>query len=492
MSDARRRPGFARRQFGDFQTPAGLADGVCSFLANRGVAPSTVVEPTCGLGRFVLAALDMFPAADALGYEINPDYVESLRGALSARADGKGRVIQSSFFEVDCVAALRELPEPILILGNPPWVTNAELGTLGSTNLPPKANREGLAGLDALTGKSNFDISEWMLTRLMEAMAGRRGWLAMLCKTAVARKVLRRAWTDGITLEWAELREIDAGAWFGAAVDACLLVCGFSTVGTNRSCGVFTDFESVPPQRTFGFRDGHIIADLDLYNRWKHLTGESAHRWRSGVKHDAAKVMELNRDGTGYRNGFGERVELEDDFMFPMLKSSDIAKDRVETPTRWMLVPQRAVTDDPQAIRSVSPGTWRYLWNHREALDNRRSSIYRNRPRFSVFGVGPYTFEPWKVAISGFYKRLGFVAVGPFEAKPVVFDDTVCFTACRTESEARLIASLLNSEAAREFFSAFIFWDAKRPITIELLHRLDLRALARELGLASDFDAIGR
>jgi len=29
---------------------------------------------------------------------------------------------------------------------------------------------------------------------------------------------------------------------------------------------------------------------------------------------------------------------------------------------------------------------------------------------------------------------------------------------------------------------AFIFWDAKRPITIDILKRLDLVALARELG----------
>jgi hypothetical protein len=450
------------------------------------VTPSSVVEPTCGLGRFVLAALDQFPAADALGFEINPDHVEALRMALAARPDGRGRVIRFSFFDVDWASTLRELPEPILLLGNPPWVTNAELGTLGSANLPPKSNREGLVGLDALTGKSNFDISEWMLVRLLEAMAGRRGWLAMLCKTTVARKILRHAWKDGVALEWAELREIDARAWFGAAVDACLLVCGVSTAGANRSCGVFPSFEAERPQRVFGFRDGRVVADIETYTRWKHLAGESPQRWRSGVKHDASKVMELRRDGARYRNGFGERVELEDDFLFPMLKSSEVAKECVEPPTRWMLVPQRTVGDDPESTRSAAPRTWQYLWDHREVLDRRGSSIYRNRPRFSVFGVGPYTFEPWKVAISGFYKRLGFVAVGPFETRPVVFDDTVYFTACRTEAEARLVASLLNSEVAREFFGAFIFWDAKRPITTELLHRLDLDALTKELGLELD------
>jgi hypothetical protein len=40
----------------------------------------------------------------------------------------------------------------------------------------------------------------------------------------------------------------------------------------------------------------------------------------------------------------------------------------------------------------------------------------------------------------------------------------------------------LNSEPARGFFSALVFWDAKRPITIDVLRRLDLRALACELG----------
>jgi len=41
---------------------------------------------------------------------------------------------------------------------------------------------------------------------------------------------------------------------------------------------------------------------------------------------------------------------------------------------------------------------------------------------------------------------------------------------------------LLNSAVAEEFFKSFIFWDAKRPITAGILKRLNLAALARELG----------
>jgi hypothetical protein len=42
---------------------------------------------------------------------------------------------------------------------------------------------------------------------------------------------------------------------------------------------------------------------------------------------------------------------------------------------------------------------------------------------------------------------------------------------------------MLNSAPASEFFSAFVFWDAKRPITVDLLRKLSLTALARELGV---------
>jgi hypothetical protein len=114
--------------------------------------------------------------------------------------------------------------------------------------------------------------------------------------------------------------------------------------------------------------------------------------------------------------------------------------------------------------------------------------VYRNRPRFSIFGVGDYTFSPHKVAIAGFYKRLSFRRLGSFQGKPTVLEDTAYFLPCRTKKEAAYLCSLLDSEPAQEFYSAFIFWDAKRPITAEVLRRLDLRRLAAQLGSQSEFD----
>jgi len=41
--------------------------------------------------------------------------------------------------------------------------------------------------------------------------------------------------------------------------------------------------------------------------------------------------------------------------------------------------------------------------------------IYCGKPRFFIFGVGDYTFTPWKVAVSSFYKIPHFIKVGPMD-----------------------------------------------------------------------------
>jgi len=467
-------------EFGDFQTPAELAREVCTLLTLIGVRPAAILEPTCGLGSFLFAGLDRFQGVKkALGADINAEYVKRAKAMLRQRTDAKkARVVEANFFATDWTHVIADLPEPVLVIGNLPWVTNAHLGTLGSQNLPVKSNFQNRNGFDAITGKANFDISEWMLIRLLETMNGRRGTLAMLCKASVARKALVHGWKNGIALERSAIYRIDADLHFAAAVDAALLVTHFAPGASDLTAKVYPHLRSEDTPTVIGYEDDTLLADIAAYHQWKHLRGEERLKWRSGIKHDCSKVMELRREGNRYRNGLGELVELEDAYLYPMLKSSDIAAGRTECPANWMLVTQSAVNSATETIRELAPKTWAYLMEHAELLDGRRSSIYRKRPRFSVFGVGDYTFAPFKVAVSGLYKKLQFQVVGGYQGKPVVFDDTIYFLACQSRQEAELLASLLNSAPAREFYSAFIFWDSKRPITVDVLRRLDLRKLA--------------
>jgi hypothetical protein len=483
----RRRNARTKIELGDFQTPPGLAAAVCQVLRARGLTPQAIVEPTCGTGSLLLAALDAFPGASrALGADINEAHVAAARAQLCGRATAQRVDVEPlNFFTADWAARIAGLPSPVLCIGNPPWVTSADLGCLGSSNLPEKTNFHGRSGLDALTGKSNFDISEWMLIQLLSWLDGRDAALAMLCKTSVARKVLGFGWRSGWRIASAAIYRIDSARQFGAAVDACLLVCELGAAGAMR-CAVFDRLDAAQPTGELGCVDGRLVADLARHRRWQHLIGESPYPWRSGIKHDCAAVMELRRVGDQLRNGLGEAVEIEDRLLYPMRKSSELARDRDAPPDRIMIVPQRTIGEDTSRLAEAAPRTWRYLARHRAALDRRGSAIYRGRPPFAIFGVGDYTFAPWKVAISGLYKTLRFRVVGPEAGKPVVFDDTCYFVACGSRAEAELVAALLSSDIAREFFTAFVFWDAKRPITVDLLRRLDLRRLADELGRSAE------
>jgi hypothetical protein len=479
----------SRIERGDWQTPRALADAVLDrVVASAGRAPRTVVEPTCGEGTFLVAAARRFPRAALVGYEINASYTRSARSALAALG-GRGRIETRDFFDVAWERELAGLDGPLLVLGNPPWVTTAQLGVLGSGNAPERTNARGLRGLDALTGKSNFDVSEWMMVRLLEALAGRDATIALLCKSAVARRVVETIAARDLAVVPVGLWRVDAARHFDASVSAVLFLAQTSRAKQSAKQGragaiwpVHADLVApdARAESALAVIDGVLVADAERFARTRHLAGACAPEWRSGVKHDCARIMELDRPTTSspWRNGVGEVVDIEVEVVHPLLKSSDVANERAE-PTRAMIVTQRALGEDTTALRHRAPRAWRYLSRHRALLDARKSSIYEKQPPFAIFGVGNYSFAPWKVAISGLYKRSTFTVVGPHEGRPVMLDDTCYFLAFEDEAQARRAATALRSTPASDFLGARIFWDAKRPITKGILQTLDLQALLR-------------
>jgi hypothetical protein len=68
------------------------------------------------------------------------------------------------------------------------------------------------------------------------------------------------------------------------------------------------------------------------------------------------------------------------------------------------------------------------------------------------------------------------------EDKPIVVDDTCYFIPCESKAEATFFSDLLNSDTAQRFISSLVFSDAKRPITIDVLKRVDLKKLSERVG----------
>jgi hypothetical protein len=314
-----------------------------------------------------------------------------------------------------------------------------------------------------------------MLLEVLNWFRHRPGDVAMLVKTAVARKVLAHAERRFTAVKDAFMIQIDAKKEFGASVDACLLVLRLSGHVRNQELNHdYTVYKSL--HNMHGTRVGHrmslTVCDLDTFEKYAFLVGESPKAWRSGIKHDASAVMEFKHIGQCFVNGLGESVELEFEYLFPLLKGSDVGSGR-PWHGRYVLVPQSAVGQHTYRIRERAPKTWAYFEKHSAVLDGRRSIIYKKSPRFSIFGVGDYAFRPWRIAICGMYKCIRFRLVGPVEGRPVMFDDTVYYVSFDTEAEAIEVMSKLNSKPVLSLLSSLIFWDEKRPIKTGILNVVD-------------------
>ncbi len=480
-------------EFGDFQTPSVLAYDAIDYLkrAYPDFNPQTIIEPTCGLGAFLIASADTFIDASAvIGVEIEEDYILALNKKIVLRRDVKRFDIKhQDLFTTDWADYISQKNHPILIVGNPPWVTSSDIGRLKGSNLPEKSNFHKYSGYEAITGKSNFDISEWMLLKQLEWLPNTGDMIAMLCKTSVARKILQSVWKEEKFNIESRIIKINALKHFGAAVDACFLIVRKTNNSITKNCLIFSDFKDKEPNSSLGFHQGIMVSNAPSFNCQKNLLGRDPNYvWRSGIKHDCSKIMELKKNGGVLNNGLGESIEIEDDYLYPLLKSSDIGNARLLKTRYFALVTQRIIGQPTEAISKRAPRTWSYLKRHGKRLDNRKSIVYRDKPRFSIFGVGNYTFTPWKIAISGFYKTLKFQIISPIENNPVVFDDTVYFLNTYSEAETEFLSNILNSEPAQEFLESMVFWDDKRPITIELLKRLHLGNLATLLKRETEYE----
>ena len=88
--------------------------------------------------------------------------------------------------------------------------------------MPTKTNFKGLKGLDAMTGESNFDIAECILLKLIHELVSEQPTIAFLCKTLVARNIIKFAFDTSLSISRISIRKFNSQEYFGAAVDACL------------------------------------------------------------------------------------------------------------------------------------------------------------------------------------------------------------------------------------------------------------------------------
>ncbi len=477
-----------RAEYGDFQTNSDLAKSVTQLLKSQKKAnPKVIIEPTCGKGNFIIAALSTFDSLEKIiGIEIYKPYTWETKFNIidfytTNPTESKPEIEINHFnvFDFDFKSLLNKSEDEILILGNPPWVTNSKLSSLESSNLPQKSNFKKHNGFDAITGKGNFDIGEYITLMMLDAFHTSRGNLAFLVKNSVIKNILFDQNLKKYRIAEIDKYNIDSKKEFGVSVDAALLFCNFNAQ-PEFSCKEFDFYQPTTAAKEFGWVVDKFVSNVDLYRLNHNADGVCQFEWRQGIKHDLSSIMELERNHNQFVNGKGEEIEIEEDLVFGLLKSSDLKKIVLNQPRKFTIITQKKIGQDTSFIKHSLPKTYDYLHKNKQYFDQRKSSIYNNKPDFSIFGIGDYSFLPFKVAISGLYKTYHFSLILPLEEKPIMLDDTCYFLSFNSLDFAVYTLILLNSKKTKEFLKAITFSDAKRTFTKEVLMRIDLYKLAIE------------
>lgn len=154
-------------------------------------------------------------------------------------------------------------------------------------------------------------------------------------------------------------------------------------------------------------------------------------------------------------------ARLEGALIYPLLRGRDIRPWKAE-PQSYILLTHRegeglrAIPE--QELKDKYPRVAQYLAEFAPILDQRRTRVVRNLmatgPFYSVFGIGDYTFAPYKVVWQRIGSKLTAAVVSrkkvslPIQDLVIPNDSTV-FVPFEQEEEAHYFCTLLNSTPAQ-------------------------------------------
>jgi len=542
-------PRSLRHALGEYYTPAWLAEHVLDTVGYLGLEQREqwqdasgagafrLLDPTCGSGVFLLAAIGRIRAAaggdvapeelgrrilqNVIGYDVNPmavltaraNYLLAIRDLLPSRPPCPAPPV----FLRDVILEPAEADGSFdYVVGNPPWVAWDNLPAEYRARTKPLWQRYGLFSLSATQarhGGGKKDLSMLVLCSAADRhlrLGGRLGFVITqtLFQTKGAGDGFRhfRLGEDGQPLGVYRGDDLTAVRPFAGASNwtaAVALEKGRRTVypvsyvkwhaGSRVSACHARPIDPARPSSPW------IVLPVGLEGNLAELTGRSDYTANLGANSggangvywvevigpaDESRVLIRNLAGAGKRLVEQVETQIEPDLLYPLVRWSDLRRWRA-APSAHLLLAQDVETRsgiDEATMRRRWPKTLAYLARFRELLAHR--AAYRRYQSagayWSMYNIGPYTLAPIKVVWRRMDRRINAAVAEPVDdpvlgRRPVVVQETCVQVAVESSDEAHYLAAVLNSGPVNFLVTAHSVLGGKGFGTPSMLDYLNLR-----------------
>jgi len=375
---------------------------------------ASICDPTAGQGAFALA---LFHIAHIKGVPVTSSLLARLTLVEMHRADLDAfRAKSAQDFGIDFPASGLVARDVItdsantqhdILIGNPPWSNFTELPSSYKERLKKHFIAEGLAPdkRQLLLGSSRMDVAALVLKIVLGKMLNKNGvgyfYLPLsLFSGDDAHKGFRDYRANGREFAIDEIYEFTTTKVFdGIGTSYCCarfrldVPQRFPVKCFREMEGSWVEHAAVPlkkpddPWRVFQEQD-----ELDGANPIE-VTLSPEQRPRQGVNTCGANAFFI----------FDEKpTHLPEDYIFP-LASKEVWKEPVAVPRKWILLPYDSDTGRPLSWRKIEQvkELRDYLNDAKSALVRRKGTLIRSAIGkgcwWSLLGVGPYSFAPYKV-----------------------------------------------------------------------------------------------
>ena len=507
-------PRQIRHDLGEYFTPYWLAEKAIKMSGFEGDLNSILLDPGCGSGVFLLAAAEMKYQANrdkpleelmrdilgtVVGCDINPVCVLGARLNLVCWLALKfGLPLPNikipilhydtvfkrpaSDVEIDDINSI--LPEGCdYLVGNPPWISwnslPGEYRKKIEQELLPRYILFDFHGQEAQLGHSNDDYLVTFTLVTIHRYLKEGGLCSFIIKqpllTNVSGKTFRRFSIRHIqgsvklkVKRVADLRKVNP---FGISNEPAIIVLGKGKetvypvpyeIWLKKDGRIFVEEGEAKPSKDVTSPWVVLTADLE---ETEFIEGRCPYEIRHGLKHDVADVIIVNPiEHKGGRliiqSEEGKEIyEIEAGAVYPFLQPRHIGAWEINGYT-YVIIPQRkAGEDNEKKFARTLPLTYRYLERFKDQFLSRKSRIFTKKPFYGLFGLGNYTWKPYKVCWCGLGFKPEFVVVDSVNdqllgEKLLIPDGTIYFIPLDTKEEAHFVCAVLNSELVRRFLSA--------------------------------------